>query len=103
MSSIHKYITRNNTNLHLPNVNITRFYKGPYISCFKAFNYLPRHIEILVNDVTYFKLSLKRFLYHYSFYSIEEYFKYNEDKDMQILIYGLRFLNLFIVSFYAIF
>ena len=29
----------------------------------------------------YFKLSLKRFLYHHSFYSTEEYFEYNEDKD----------------------
>jgi len=27
-------------------------------------------------------LSLKRFIHHHSFYSIEEYFKYNEDKDM---------------------
>ena len=38
-------------------------------------------IKILVNDMKYFKLSLKRFLYH-PFYSIEEYFEYNEDKDM---------------------
>jgi len=27
-----------------------------------------------------FKLSLKRFLYHHSFYSIEEYYEHNEDK-----------------------
>jgi len=79
---IHKYITRNNSNLHLPTVNITKIYKGPYISCSKAFNHLSRHIKILANDMKYFKLSLKRFLYHRSFYSIEEYFEYNEDKDM---------------------
>jgi hypothetical protein len=79
---IHKYITRNNTNLHPPTVTITKFYKGPYISGSKAFNHLPRHIKILVNDMKYFKVSLKRFLYHHSFYSIEEYFEYNEDKDM---------------------
>ena len=51
----------------------------------------------------YFKLSLNRFLYHHSFYSIEEYFEYIEDKDMQILLCLLWFLNLFIVLFYAIF
>jgi len=79
---IHKYITRNNTNLHLPTVNKTKFYKGPYISGSKAFNHLPRHIKILVDDLKYFKLSLKRFLYHHSLYSIEEYFKHNEDKGM---------------------
>jgi len=59
---IHKYITRNNNNLHLPTVNITKFYKGPYILGSKAFNHLPWHIKILVNDM--------------------KYFKYNEAKDM---------------------
>ena len=39
-------------------------------------------IKVLVNDIKYFKLCLKRFLYHHSFYSIEEYFEYNEDKDI---------------------
>jgi len=79
---IHKYITRNNTNLHLLTVNITKIYKRPYVTHSKAFNHLPQHIKILANDMKYFKLSLKTFLYHHSFYSMEEYFKYNEDKDM---------------------
>jgi len=79
---VHKYKTRNNTNIHLPTVSITKVYRGPYISGSKAFNHLPRHIKILVNDMKYFKLSLKRFLYHHSFYTIEEYLEYNEDKPM---------------------
>jgi hypothetical protein len=79
---IHHYKTRNNTNLHLPTVNITKFYKALHISGSKVFNHLPQHIKILVNDMKYFKLSLKRFLYHHSFYSIEEYFEYNDDKGM---------------------
>ena len=29
-----------------------------------------------------FKLTLKRFLYHHSFYSIKEYYEHIEDKDM---------------------
>jgi hypothetical protein len=33
-----------------------------------------------------FKLSLKRFLYHHSFYSLEEYYENNDEKDMQILL-----------------
>jgi len=72
---IHKYKTRNSTNLHLPSVNKTKFYKGPYISGSKAFNLLPEYIKILVNDMKHFKLSLKRFLYHHPFYSIEVYFE----------------------------
>ena len=41
-NKIHKYKTRNNTNLPLSTVNVTKFYKGPYISGSKAFNHLPR-------------------------------------------------------------
>jgi len=29
-----------------------------------------------------FKTSLKRILYHHYFYSVEEYYEYNDDKDM---------------------
>jgi hypothetical protein len=75
-SEIHKYKTRNNTNLLLPTENITK------LSGSKAFNRLPRRIQILASDIKWLKLSLKRFLYHQPFYSVEEYYKYNEDKDM---------------------
>ena len=81
-NEIHTYKTRNYLNFHLPTVNLTKFYKGPYISGTKAFNHLPRHIKILVNDMKCFKLSLKRFLCHHSFYSIEEYYEHTDDKDM---------------------
>jgi hypothetical protein len=81
-TEVHKYKTRNNTILRLPTVNITKFYIGSYISGSKAFNHLPRHIKILANDMKSFKSSLKRFLYHHSFYSVEEYHEYNDDKDM---------------------
>ena len=79
-NEIHKYRTRNNTNLNISNVNITKYYKGPYISGLKAFTHLPLHIKSLANDIKSFKISLKRFLYHHSFYSIEEYYEYNDDK-----------------------
>jgi hypothetical protein len=38
---IHTFKTWNNSNLDLPTVNITKFYKGPYISGSKASNHLP--------------------------------------------------------------
>jgi len=81
-NKMHKYKTRNNTNLHLPTVNITKYYKGPYISGLKVFNHLPRHIKSLANDMKSFKTSLNRFLYHHSLYSTEEYYEYNDDKGM---------------------
>ena len=77
-NKIHKYSTKNNTNLHLPTVN----YKGPYSSGTRAFNHLPRHLKLLVNDVKCFKISRKRFLYHHSFYSLQEYYGLKEENDM---------------------
>jgi len=79
-NELHSYLTRNNTNLHLPAVNLTKFYKGPLISGIKAFNHLPRHLKLLASDVKCFKRSLKRFLYHHSFYTTKEYYELNEDK-----------------------
>jgi hypothetical protein len=80
-NEIHKYSTRNNSNLHLPTIHLSTFYKGPYISDAKPFNHLPRYLKLSVSDVKCFKISLKRFLYHHSFYSIKEYYEHNEDKD----------------------
>jgi len=79
---IQRYSTRNNSNLHLPTINLSKFYKGPYISGTKAFNHLPQYLKLFVSDVKCFKISLKRFLYHHSFYSVKEYYEHNKDKDM---------------------
>ena len=49
---------------------------------FRAFSHLPQHLKLLVNDVKRFKISLKRFLYHHSFYSLQEYYEHKEDNDM---------------------
>jgi hypothetical protein len=79
-NEIHKYKTRNNNNLHLPIANLSKFNKGAYISGIKVFNHLPQCIKALTNDQKCFKSSLKRFLYHQSFYSMNEYYEYKEDR-----------------------
>ena len=77
-NEIYKYKTRNNNNLHRPIANLAKFNKGAYISCIKVFNHLPQYIKALNNDHKYFKSTLKRFLYHHSFYSMNEYYEYKE-------------------------
>jgi len=79
-NEIHKYRTRYNNNLHLPIVNLSKFNKGAYISGVEVFNHLPQYIKALANDQKCFKSTLKRFLYHHSFYSVDEYYEYEEDK-----------------------
>jgi len=81
-NEIHTCKTGNYLNFHLPTVNLTKFCKGPYISETKAFSHLPRHIKILDSDMKCFKLSLKGFLCHHSFFSVEEYYEHIDDKDM---------------------
>ena len=81
-NEIYKYATRNNANLHLPTVNLSKFYKGLHSAGTRAFNHLPRYLKLLVNDVKCFKISLKRFLYHHSFYLVKEYYEHSKDKDM---------------------
>jgi hypothetical protein len=48
----------------------------------KVYNQLPQSIKILANDENSFKFALKRFLYNHSFYSMNEYFQYKEDKGL---------------------
>ena len=60
-NEIHKYKTRNNTNLHLPAVTITKYYKGLYISGLKAFSHFPGHIKSLANDIKSFNLLAPEF------------------------------------------
>ena len=79
-NEIHKYKTRNNDNLHRPIANLSKFNNGAFISGIKVFNHLSQYIKALTNDHKYFKPTLKRFLYHHSFYSMNEYYEYKEDR-----------------------
>ena len=72
-NEIHKYETRNNNSLHCPIANLSKFNKGAYISGIKVFNHLPQNIKALTNYHKYFKSTLKTFLYHHSFCSMNEY------------------------------
>jgi hypothetical protein len=74
---IYTYKTRALKNLHLPAINVTKYSTGAYIAGVKVFNHLPLSIKVLATDTTSFKTALKRFLYHRSFYSMNEYYQQN--------------------------
>ena len=78
-NEIHEHNTRKNNNLHPVLSNLTKFNKGPGISGIKAFNQLPHHLKALDHNSSYFRTSLKRFLHHHSFYTIDEYFEYKDN------------------------
>jgi hypothetical protein len=74
---VYAYKTRTLNNLHLLAIHITKFSKGAYIAGKKVFNHIPLSIKVLATDTTSFKTALKRFLYHHSFYSKNEYYQKN--------------------------
>jgi len=50
------------------------YQKGVHYSGIKINNHLPLAIKDLSDDKNKFKLALKKYLSHNSFYSLEEYF-----------------------------
>jgi hypothetical protein len=51
------------------------YQKGVCYAGIKIYNHLPTAIKALFNDQNKFKLVLKKYLLHNSFYSLEEYFR----------------------------
>jgi hypothetical protein len=68
----HNLDTRQRNNLYLPQANITTYQKGAYYSGIKIFNNLPLEIKNVAGNQKKFKIALKKFLYTYSFYTMEE-------------------------------
>ena len=72
-SQVHKINTRQTLDLYVPTY-LTIYQKGVYYSGIKIYSHLPTAIKDLSGDKNKFKLALKIYLLHYSFYSLEEYF-----------------------------
>jgi len=73
-SQLHKIDKRQTSDLYVPTANLTVYQKGVYYSGIKIYNHLPTAIKDLSGDKNKLKLALKRYLWHNSFYSLEEYF-----------------------------
>jgi len=69
----HNIDTRQRNNLYLPQANLTFYQKAAYCSGIHIFNYLPLEIKIVVDNQKKFKGALKKCLYIYTFYTMEEY------------------------------
>jgi len=76
-SQVHKINTRQTFDLYIPTANLTMYQKGVYYSVIKIYNHLPTAIKDLSDDKNTFKVALKKYLLHNSFYSLEEYLNTN--------------------------
>jgi hypothetical protein len=79
-SEIYHFDTRLHANFHQPSVNVTNFQKGVSNVGTKVFNMLPSYIKVESDNPKNFKLVLQKFLYEHSFYSLDEYFKFQKAK-----------------------
>jgi predicted Zn-dependent protease len=73
-SQVHKINTRQTSDLYVPTANFKIYQKCVYYSGIKIYSHLPKAIKDLSGDKNKFKLTLKRYLLHKSFYCLEEYF-----------------------------
>jgi len=69
----HNIDTRQRNNLYLPQENLTIYQKGAYYLGIKIFNNLPLEIKIVADNQKKFKRKLKKLLYTYAFYTLEEF------------------------------
>ena len=76
-SQMHKITTRQTFDLYIPTVNLTIYQKGVYYQGFKICNHSRKTIKDLSGDKNKFKLALKRYRLHNSFYSLKAYFIHN--------------------------
>jgi len=74
--------TRFGSDLHTPTANLTTFQKGPFYFGIKVFNHLPTSIINTSHDINQFRSVFKSFLLINSFYSLEEYFAWNSNRDL---------------------
>jgi hypothetical protein len=72
-------VTRNSSNLYFPLTNLTIFQKGSQYFGIKVYNNLPDTIKQLSDNKNQFKKAVLQFLYLYSFYSMDEFFKYKDN------------------------
>ena len=79
-SNIHSFNTRYKSSLHPPLLRLTKSQKGVYYA-----GIMPLKIKELSGKVKYCKRSLKKFLSHGSFYTMEEYLDWTSIRDLNTM------------------
>jgi hypothetical protein len=74
----YKINTRQYMNMHLNQVNLTKYGKGVYHMAVKIHNELPKNLKEIANDINKFKASLKEFFISNGFYTLDEFLRGKE-------------------------
>jgi hypothetical protein len=104
---IHDRNTRYGSDFHYPTSNLALYQKSTYIMGLKVFKNLLSNIKDKVHDIKAFKWLIKNFLYHNTFYTLEEYCNHNKvwhiTDDLLYVIYACKevFLSYLLYYFYT--
>jgi hypothetical protein len=79
-SEIYHINTRQQANLHLPLVNVTKYQKGVCYLGIKVFNSLPSHTKTELDNPMIFKWVLQKLLHKNSFYSLNKYCEFKKSQ-----------------------
>ena len=88
-SEIYHIDTRQHANFQHISMNVTKYQKGEYYLGVKVFNMLPSDIKKESDNIEKFRLTVQKFLYENSFYSLDEYFEFKKIKFIYILNWPL--------------
>jgi hypothetical protein len=82
---IHSINTRHKSSLYPPLLRLTKYQKVVCYTGIKIYNCLPLKIKVLSGKIKHFKKSLKKFLLHGSFYTMEEFLGWTFINDLNTL------------------
>jgi len=89
-SEIHHIDTRQHALFHQPSTNLTKYQKGVYYLGVKVFKMLSSYMKKESDNTKKFRLTVQKFLYKNSFYSLDEYFEVQRIKFIYILNWYLK-------------
>jgi hypothetical protein len=81
---IHGKNTRNNLDFYVTATNLTVCQEGIYYMGQKIFNSLPSDIKDKIDNGREIKRLIRNFLYCNNFYSLEEYFNYEINRNRHV-------------------
>jgi hypothetical protein len=61
-SDCHPINTRQHMNIHMSQVNLSKYANGVYHMAVKIYNGLPKDLKVITNDMKKFKVGIKKFL-----------------------------------------
>ena len=99
-NEIHQYGTRQTHYLHFPPVNLKKYQSAVYCMGIETYNCLPPYIKAEFNNIIKFEYLFKKFLRENTFYSLYEFFNFEERSVTNNLFVFMRTVCIYVHCVY---